>query len=470
MNTRSIRFRLAAWHTLLLTGIFVVLGGVLYFQVRSHLQATILDLQARRADQIAHTLIAGPAAQGDAGLGDRIEALYAPERSDRFFRVTNRAGQVVYASGEPADESFDSRSVPTAPAGFTTGRVTLPDGRAVLVAAVRAPSIPGPGSGYLVEVGASSAPVDLISDRLLRLLALCLPLVVVAVWAGGYLLVRLALKPVTKIAGKAAIISQHNLSERLPVADTGDELERLSESLNHMIARLDDAFTSSKRFVADASHELRTPFTIIRGELEALAQDADTPAGIKEQAGSLLEEVERLSRIVDQLFALSRLDVGEAQAEWLPVDLGELATATADQMALLAADRNIALSVEASPDVKVFGDRSRLKQIVVNLLDNAIKYTPREGKVVLAVHAAEGFAFVVVTDTGIGIDPTSLPHVFERFYRDAQARATHTDGAGLGLAIIKAIALAHDGEVSVESAPGQGSRFQVRLPLAGSSG
>ena len=436
------------------------------FQIRRHLEVTILETQARRARQIADTLIAGKLAPGDAGLGAEIEGLYAPERTDRFIRVTRTTGEVVYLSGAPVDRSFDPHQLPTPSADFQSGRILLASGDSVLLAAATIQS--GSGTGYRVEVATSAAPVDSIADRLLMLLALGAPIVACAVWGGSYLLVRLALRPVSQMAGKAEIISQHNLGERLPVANTGDELERLSGSLNHMIARLDDAFTTSKRFVADASHELRTPLTIIRGELEALALDTDVTAGVKEQAGSLLEEVERLSRIVDQLFALSRLDAGEAQAEWVPVDIGELTASTADQMALLADDKQIKLDVEIEPSVKVFGDRARLKQVVVNLLDNAIKYTPVNGRVGLSVRAAHGYALICVEDSGIGIAPESLPHVFERFYRGAQAKATHSDGAGLGLAIVKSIAIAHGGDVSGESTLGKGSRFQLRLPLAGS--
>ena len=186
------------------------------------------------------------------------------------------------------------------------------------------------------------------------------------------------------------MITQHNLSERLPVARTGDELERLSIALNHMITRLDDAFSNSKRFVTDASHELRTPLTVIQGELENLASDASLPAGGARPRGSTLEEVERLGKIVQKLFALSRLDAGEAQEEWVRLDLAALAGATSDQMLLLAEDKNIKVTRETGVPVFVMGDRARLKQVVVNLLDNAVKYTPPGGSVHLRVYARPG--------------------------------------------------------------------------------
>jgi signal transduction histidine kinase len=278
--------------------------------------------------------------------------------------------------------------------------------------------------------------------------------------------VRRALRPVEEITGKAAQITQHNLGERLPIPPTGDELERLSLALNHMIIRLDDAFANSKRFVADASHELRTPLTVVSGELEVLAQDADLPADQRQRLGSLLEEVHRLVKIVERLFALSRLDAGEAQSEWVRFDLGKLAASTADQMSLLADDRRIAVTCSAAGPVFVKGDRSRMKQLVVNLLDNAIKYTPEGGAVHIRGKAAGGSAVLEVTDTGIGIPAGDLPHVFDRFFRADRTRSRCPDGAGLGLAIVKSISHAHCGTIEVDSAVGKGSCFRVILPLA----
>jgi heavy metal sensor kinase len=303
-------------------------------------------------------------------------------------------------------------------------------------------------------------------NHLLLLLGIGLPLVVLVAAAGGSMLVKRALTPVDKIAGKAELITQHNLSERLPVARTGDELQRLSVSLNHMITRLDDAFQNSKRFVADASHELRTPLTVLCGELENLAQDVSLGRAHRERLGSLLEEVERLNKIVQRLLTLSRLDAGEAQAEWVPFDLGELAVTTADQMALLAEDKHISIERESAPNVPVEGDRARLKEVVVNLLDNAIKYTADGGAIHLKVGRNNGHAVLEVSDTGIGIPAEAVPHVFERFYRVDRARSREPDGAGLGLAIVKSICSAHGGTVELQSAVGRGSRFRVTLPLA----
>jgi len=432
-------------------------------RVQSYLEANVLDTQARRARQIASTLVTPLAPSAESTLVAEVKALYSPELSDRFIRITRADGSVLYRSAEPSDHSFIPADVPPAPATFAQvlrRKQALPDGRAVLVAATHG----GRGVMYTVEVGVSTASIAALLRQLLWLTALGLPVIVVVAVSGGYLLVKRTLAPVERIASKAELITHHNLAERLPVVRTGDELERLAISLNHMISRLDDAFQQSKRFVADASHELRTPLTVLRSELESLAHNPLTAPDPYERLGSLLQPVERLSKTVERLFALSRLDAGEAQTEWVAIDLGELVATTADQMLLLAADKGITVTCEAQARVNVTGDRSRLKQVVVNLLDNAIKYTPANGAVHLRVTAAEGRVVLTVEDSGVGIPAEALPHVFERFYRVDTTRSDDTGGAGLGLAIVKTICDAHGAAVRVASALGRGSSFHVTFP------
>jgi len=278
--------------------------------------------------------------------------------------------------------------------------------------------------------------------------------------------VRRALRPVDRISQKAEQITQQNPSERLPVVHTGDELERLSISLNHMIGRLEDAIRNSKQFVADASHELRTPLTVLQGELESLTQAPRIEDGIRETLGSMLEEVERLAAVVEGMLAVSRLDAGEAQAERVQFDLAELVLTTADQMSLLAEDKKITVRCDAEQRVTVEGDRARLKQVIVNLLDNAIKYTPNGGVVRLRVARDAGHAIVDVIDNGIGIPPDALPQVFERFFRVDGSRSRDQGGAGLGLSIVKSICTAHGADVEVTGMPEGGSCFRIRQPLA----
>jgi len=467
VNTRSMRFRLAVWHTALLATAFAVLGGLLYATVKEYLDDSLLETQARRARQIAETLLANEPSTGEDYVVREIKLLYAPELGDRFIRVTRANGSVLYVSGPPNDQSFDPSEVPSANAenrAEFTRLERLHDGRSLLVAAFRAAT--ARGDSYLVEVGTSAGPVDRFAHHLLALFAVGIPLVMALAVIGGYLLARRALEPVEQIALKAENITQHNLSERLPVARTGDELERLSVALNHMITRIDDAFANSKRFVADASHELRTPLTVIQGELEGLAGDPRLPEELRDRVGSTLEEVERLGKIVQKLFALSRLDAGEAQSEWVRLDLALLAGTTSDQMLLLAEDKRIKVARETGTPVFVMGDRARLKQVVVNLLDNAVKYTLPGGSVHMRVLASGPSAVLEVADTGVGIPKEAIPLLFERFFRVDRDRSSGEAGAGLGLAIVKSICGAHGGRVEVESAPGSGSRFRVILPLA----
>jgi heavy metal sensor kinase len=463
MNTRSLGFRLVAWYGGVLTVVFVLLGVLTLLFLRHYLEANLLDTQARRAQQIADTLIAH-ARRADAGsLGAQVESLYSPAANDRFIRITRADGTLVYASGAPHDARFDPAQVPrTGAAGARA--VGLPGGGSLLVAARDAQG--SDGLRYRVEVGTSGAASAATLAHVLMMLAIGLPITVAVAVGGGFVLVRRALKPVEQMGRTAEAITQHNLSERLPVLRSGDELERLSVSLNHMIARLEEAIHGSKQFVADASHELRTPLTVMRGELESLAQDRQLQGETREALGSVLEEVDRLGEIVEGLFALSRLDAGEAHSEWVRFDLAALVGSTAEQMNLLAEDKQVRLTTAVSAPVFVEGDRARLKQVVVNLLDNAIKYTPAGGSVALSVQRDGPLAVFEVSDTGAGIPAEALPHVFRRFYRVDDSRSREGGGAGLGLSIVKSICAAHGASVEVASVPGRGSTFRVRQRLA----
>jgi heavy metal sensor kinase len=465
VNTRSLGFRLVAWYAGVLTVVFVLLGVLTLLFLRHYLEANLLDIQARRASQIGATLVAHATRADEAALGAQVENLYSPEANDRFIRITHADGSLVYASGAPHDARFDPAAVPPPGPGEGDGarKLAIPAG-ALLIAARGATG--ADGTRYRVEVGTSAAASEATLAQVITMLCIGLPIAVAVAVAGGFVLVRRALRPVEEMGRTAEAITQHNLSERLPVSATGDELERLSVSLNHMIARLEDTIHGSKQFVADASHELRTPLTVMRGELESMAQDAQLTGETREALGSVLEEVERLAKIVESLFALSRLDAGETHAEWVRFDLGALAAGTAEQMNLVAEDKKVALECAAAEPVMIEGDRARLKQVIVNLLDNAIKYTPADGRVGLTVRRQDGSAVLEVTDTGIGIPAESLPHVFQRFFRVDPSRSREQGGAGLGLSIVKSICTAHGASVEVSSITGMGSTFRVRLPLA----
>jgi heavy metal sensor kinase len=462
VNTRSLRFRLIAWYAGWLTVLFVVFGFIVYGSLAYYLKESLREALARRTRQLAEQ--ASLARNWDQ-FRQAIQRNFAPEANNRFTRITVD-GTITYTSGPPSDNSFDPASVPSAivvQSGEFFERRVSPDGAALLVVTLQR-SIDG--HTYVVEEGSSEAPLKSTLHAWLVALVAGLALLIFGAVLGGYFLVRLALKPVDRIIGIAERISSHNLSERLPVPETGDEIKRLSTALNHMIRRLDEGFQHTQRFLADASHELRTPLTIIRAEIDSMVQRPDSSPVLRELAASALEEVERLKKIVEGLLALSRLEAGEGVDVPMLLNLGDLATTTAEQMCLLAEDRNISISCHSDRNVLVEGSRARLKEVTVNLLDNAIKYTAPGGHIQVEVIARDHKAVLNVTDDGIGIPADAIGHVFERFYRVDKARSRAVDGAGLGLSIVQSICAAHGGCVSAHSQEGVGSRFSIELPLA----
>ena len=319
---------------------------------------------------------------------------------------------------------------------------------------------------YVIEVGGSALPVRDVLHKFLVALLIGLSVVLAVAIVGGFWVIKWALAPVKKITATAEEITLHHLHKRLPIVETGDEIASLSRTLNQMICRLDESFQSVNRFTADASHELRTPLTVIRGELETSLLDKSLSNNVRETIYSLIEETEHLSKIVQCLLALSRLDAGRAQMERVKLDLADLVATTTDQMAPLAHEKNVTLTSQAQGLVEVEGDRVRLKQVVVNLLDNAIKYTPEGGRVTVGINVSDRQAQVEVSDTGPGIPDSDLPHVFDRFFRADRFRLGTIDGAGLGLSIVQSVCTAHGSLVKAENHAEGGCRFIVQLPLA----
>jgi len=468
VTVRSIKLRLVGWYAGLLAVIFLLLCALLYLDLRNFLENSLRLAQTRRAHQLANALLAHVQQTGEPAVISEIKEWYAPETTDRFIRITRANGSLLYRSEAPKDGSFNPSLVPALPlhpGADLIQQQKLPDGHTLLIAVLD--YTPAGTPAYWVEFGALLDPVESMLNHLFLQLALGLPLAVGIITLGGYWLVHRALRPVEQITRAAEQITQLNLSDRLPVTRSGDELERLSQALNRMIARLDDAVQNSRRFAADASHDLRTPLTILRGELENLVEDPALNAELRARLASLLEETIHLSRIVEQLFTLTQLDSGNSCTDRQHFDLSELARTTAEQMSLLAEDKKISLTCQASQSVFIEGDRSRIKQVIVNLLDNAVKYTQSDGRILLRVDASNGHALLEVEDNGIGIPADALPHVFERFYRVDKTRSAEAESAGLGLSIVKSICTAHGAEVKVTSVPKVGSRFSVTLPSAG---
>ncbi len=471
MITRSIRFRMALWYAALLAGALALFGAATYLGLERYLQKSLEEALIKQARSIGDVLIANINQSGEDYVENEITEHYSPEINGRFIRVTRDDGKQVFASGPPKDKTFDPALVPRPRLPVTQGfsrEVEMSDGHELLLHGL--PYRARDGAQFLIEVAAPYNQIESVLRGLLLTFVLGLPLIVALAIGGGYVLMRRALRPVDEIRQKAAQITSRNLSERLPVVHTGDELERLATDLNHMIERLEESFQQINRFSADASHELRTPLTVLQGELEAIAQKAQTlPEEVKDTIGSALEETQRLSKIIESLLAISRLEAGEARVQPVRLDFAELARTTADQMRLLAEEKLISMSCNGTGLVEVEADPSRLKQVVVNLLDNAIKYTPEGGKVSISVTPRDGHAVLEVADSGLGISADDLPHVFERFYRADKARSRQMGGTGLGLSIVRSICSAHGGQVTVSSTEGRGSLFRVELPLASSN-
>jgi heavy metal sensor kinase len=398
-------------------------------------------------------------------LATEINEAYAPEVNARFIRVYREGKGVIYLSGAPKDGAFDPSQIPSYGDKKDGARqVRVGSGQQLLINAMSFTT--ADGSQFLVESGIPYQQIQVVLHGLLLTLAIYTPFVVFLAIGGGYWLMRRSLRPVDEITERAEGITSSNLSERLPVIRTGDELERLSIALNRMIGRLEDAFQHINRFSADASHELRTPLTILQLELEGIVNNLPLSGSLEEQIVSALEETHRMSRIVESLLTISRLDAGEAKLDRSCLDLSDLATSTADEMRVLAQDKSISLRMSTQENVCVEGDRSRLQQVVANLIDNAIKYTPAGGSVEVKVQNQGAKAVLEVTDNGVGIPTTAITHVFERFYRVDKARSRASGGAGLGLSIVKAICTAHGGEIALFSEEGRGSSFRVELPLS----
>jgi two-component system heavy metal sensor histidine kinase CusS len=313
------------------------------------------------------------------------------------------------------------------------------------------------------------APLGAVDHELAEVRAILLtagPAALLLAAAFGYWLARKSLAPVDRLRRAADAITAEDLGRRLPVLNPDDEFGRLTRTINAMIARLERSFAEVRRFTADASHELRTPLTVLRSEVEVALGKPLPPADQQELLGTVLEELGRMSRLTDQLLTLSRRDAGVEQFEAVPHDLASLAGGVVEALRPLAEAKGVRLRLDAEGAAVVAGDAGRLRQVVINLLDNALKYTPEGGAVTVRVGRRNGAGFLAVEDTGIGIAPEHLPHVFDRFYRVDKARTRAEGGTGLGLSIARSIVQNHGGAIHLSSIPGQGTVCTVTLPPA----
>lgn len=463
MKRHSIGFRLAAWYSLVFAGGIAAFGLAVWFAMRATVyHATDEELRDR--------------VQGVRAFMDRqISSLSIPEIRDEFrehsvlgpggdlFQVCDAQGEWLYRSVplESNNVSIEKPASLLSPR-FVTSQVA---GRPLRFYSER---ILVNGQPYTVQVAAPMHEAFEAIEAFGIILAFLVPVLLIGATAGGYWISKRALDPVDEISRSAQRISIENLTDRLHVPETGDQLQRLTETLNQMFSRLETSVRRIKQFTADASHELRAPIALIRTTAEIAVQRRNRQAEqYLEALDEILEESERMSQVVDSLMLLARADAGKEVLERGLVDAASIARAAVEQGEKLARIRGLQFSA-GIPEFPIWvqADGEALRRALLILIDNAAKYTPEGGSVRVDVSTSDTVLKVSVRDTGIGIAPAELPHVFDRFWRADKARSRSLGGAGLGLSIAKWIAETHAASITVESELGKGSVFSLQLPLA----
>ena len=464
-----LRVRLTLWYGTALAVILMTFALVLYAEMGRGLKDQVdrsLEEAAAVAIRSLESSRFGPFLQ--------FEDLSAkfPELAvlDKFFQIFSPAGKITIQS--PHIRSRDILLSRTALEAALAGKTTFESVRFPGDPPLRLVSVPVKQGGELVSivrVGTSLQPVEETLHRLLIVLLVTVPVALMAALAGGWFLARRALRPVEAITLAAQRIAAGDLTQRLTVPPSSDEVGRLAVTFNEMIARLEASFRQVRQFTTDASHELRTPLTVMKGETELALRRPRSAEDYQRVLESSLEEIDRMTRIVDELLFLSRADLGEVKLESIPVRLDTLVEDIHRQATLLGQEQDVQVTLGTVTPATVRGDELRLRELLLNLVDNAIKYSQPGGKVEISLVTEGTIARLSVLDHGIGIPPEAQRRIFDRFYRTDAARAHAKKGTGLGLSICKWIAEAHHGRIEVQSTEGEGSRFTVVLPIELSS-
>lgn len=485
MKRLSIRARLTLWFTGILAATLILLGGASYFLLMRGLWQDVdatLEGVAKTVAQAAD----GPRADVlPPDMDEVLRRFFGPSFTDRFYQFLDPRGRLDPRLPRFGDEPLhiNPKALKDAEEGYATFETIPGNGRFP----IRVITFPVAQHGQIVnvlQVGISLEGLYMARQHFLWTLAALVPLTLVLAGSAGWLLARRALRPVDQMTTTARRIEAEHLTQRLDGAEVDDELGRLARTLNEMLARLEAAFAQVRRFSADASHELKTPLTVLRGEIEVALRSPRDPAEYQRVLMSVLEEVESMALLVDDLLLLSRADAGALRWDMAPVELDRLVEEVAKEGEILGLGKQVQVKILELEPLMVQGDGQRLKQLLRNLVDNGVKYTPPGGHVRLALRAVRcevppepnskyeirnskspDWAEIEVQDTGIGIASEALPRIFERFYRVDPARSRETGGAGLGLCIAKTIAEAHGGRIEVQTSLGAGSTFTLLLPL-----
>lgn len=458
----GLRARLTLWYGGVLLAILLVFGALSYAALRWTLQSDVDSTLLVVAQVVRDTGYPRGSALTDSEA--RLRALLGPDFFDRFLRLLDPEGVT-----DPETPAAGSRVLPFSVDARANARRGLPTFETVRTESgepVRVLTMPVMRNGRLVNLIQVGIPLRRTHEALnqyLRTLLALIPLGLGLATAGGALVARRALSPVGAMSRTARRITAADLTERIPARGAGDELDHLAETLNAMLVRLEAAFVQVRRFAADAAHELRTPLTALRGELEVGLRSDRSPEEYRRVLRSVLESVERLVRLAEDLLVLSRASSGGLVRSG-PVDLETLVLGALDAGARLAQGRGVTVRLVAVAPAVVSGDAVALERALLNLVDNAVRYTPAGGRVELSAGPADGWVEISVQDSGPGIPPADVERAFEPFVRLEAGRAKAPEGTGLGLAIARSIVVAHGGTLTLESTAGVGSRFTIRLP------
>lgn len=458
MKSLSIGARLTVWYSLILALSLGLFGAIAYFAMIHSIRATI-DPALRQRIQAVRDIIQEDAPSGLAALQDEFRELADSEGSGARLRVTNEGGAMIFASPD-MQSAREPRRIQDGTRPFIS---RIGNARYRFLRE----KIEIGGEHYDVEVATSLRDYDEALERFRIVMYSAAPAFLIFAALGGYWLSRRALAPVDEITRAARTIGAQDLSQRLAVPRSSDELQRLADTLNEMLARLEAAFQRVIQFTADASHELRTPVAVVRTSAELALRRPRSDAEYREALSRILSESERVSHLIDQLLLLARADSASAALPAVRTDLGAALQAACGEAKILAEAKQLKF-LESIPEDSVWvqGDNASLHRLFIILLDNAVKYTPTGGEINVRLACDDGYAVAGIRDSGIGIAPQDLQHIFDRFYRSDRARSRESGGTGLGLAIGRWIAEAHRGEIRVESLPARGSEFEVRIPLS----
>ncbi len=461
MKARSIRTRLTLWYTSLLALTLLLLGGAAYallsYNVSHDVDTALSGVARALAEQTRRSGPGLPPPEVD----EAFRRFFGFSPWDRYFGMVEPPPFSGPSKGRlPVNPQARERAFK----GLSTFE-TLEGLSPYPVRVLTFPVVEGGQVVRIMQVGMSLEVSSNTRRRFLLTLAAVFPIGLLLAGVGGWLLARRALRPVDRMAETARRISAEHLAARLEDTGARDELSRLAQTLNEMLERLDTSFRQTRQFSADASHELQTPLTILKGEIEVALRQPRSPEEYQEVLKSALEEIDRVARLVESLLLLARADAGVLRMDLRPVDLAQLVEDVYAQTKTLADRRGVALFIAALEPLSVQGDNERLRRVLLNLVENGIKYTPSGGRITISLQRDEDRVSLRVTDTGIGLSPEDREKIFERFYRSPRARSLDEGGAGLGLCIARSIVEAHGGKIQVESSPGIGSTFIVLLPL-----